>query len=89
MGRNGKAYVNRHYRWDVILTKYERMIARLRTQPARTDACRSAIDHAMASASPARRRSRPRRPQAESRHARAINRRTVAGAAAAAHGRSR
>jgi glycosyltransferase involved in cell wall biosynthesis len=35
MGRNGKAYVNRHYRWSAILTKYERLIARLRTQPAR------------------------------------------------------
>jgi len=30
MGRNGKAYVNRYYRWDVILSKYERMMARLR-----------------------------------------------------------
>ncbi|MEO8482072.1 MAG: glycosyltransferase family 4 protein [Acidobacteriota bacterium] len=35
MGRNGKAYVNRNYRWSAILTKYERMITRLRTQPAR------------------------------------------------------
>jgi len=35
MGRNGKAYVNRQYRWSAILTKYERLIARLRTQPAR------------------------------------------------------
>jgi glycosyltransferase involved in cell wall biosynthesis len=34
MGRNGKAYVNRHYRWDIILTKYERMMTRLR-QPQR------------------------------------------------------
>jgi len=30
MGRNGKAYVNRFYRWDIILSKYERMMARLR-----------------------------------------------------------
>jgi glycosyltransferase involved in cell wall biosynthesis len=30
MGRNGKAYVNRNYRWDHILAKYERMFARLR-----------------------------------------------------------
>ncbi len=29
MGRNGKAYVNQHYRWDIILAKYERMMARL------------------------------------------------------------
>jgi hypothetical protein len=35
MGRNGKAYVNRHYRWSAILNKYERMFTRLRTQPAR------------------------------------------------------
>lgn len=35
MGRNGKAYVNRNYRWSAILTKYERLITRLRTQPAR------------------------------------------------------
>jgi len=30
MGRNGRAYVNRYYRWDIILSKYERMMARLR-----------------------------------------------------------
>jgi glycosyltransferase involved in cell wall biosynthesis len=34
MGRNGKQYVNRHYRWDLILSKYERMFTRLR-QPMR------------------------------------------------------
>ena len=34
MGRHGKAYVNRFYRWDIILSKYERMMARLR-MPAR------------------------------------------------------
>ena len=34
MGRNGKLYINRHYRWDLILAKYERMFTRLR-QPAR------------------------------------------------------
>jgi glycosyltransferase involved in cell wall biosynthesis len=33
MGRNGKAYVNRHYRWSAILQKYEQMFTRLRTQP--------------------------------------------------------
>jgi glycosyltransferase involved in cell wall biosynthesis len=27
MGRNGKDYVKRNYRWDVILTKYDRLIA--------------------------------------------------------------
>jgi len=30
MGRNGKAYVNRHYRWSTIMAKYERLFARLR-----------------------------------------------------------
>lgn len=30
MGRNGRAYVNGNYRWDIILQKYERMMARLK-----------------------------------------------------------
>jgi glycosyltransferase involved in cell wall biosynthesis len=30
MGRNGKAYINRHYRWTQILSKYERLFTRLR-----------------------------------------------------------
>jgi glycosyltransferase involved in cell wall biosynthesis len=30
MGRNGRDYVRRNYRWDVILGKYERMIERVR-----------------------------------------------------------
>jgi glycosyltransferase involved in cell wall biosynthesis len=30
MGQNGRAYVRKNYRWDVILAKYERMFARLR-----------------------------------------------------------
>lgn len=35
MGRNGRTYVQTNYRWDVILSKYERMFARLRQpQPA-------------------------------------------------------
>ena len=45
---NGKAYVNRHYRWSIILNKYERMFARLRG-PAR--AARRASVSANASAS--------------------------------------
>jgi glycosyltransferase involved in cell wall biosynthesis len=32
MGRNGRAYVRKHYRWDVILAKYERMFAKLRAR---------------------------------------------------------
>ena len=30
LGRNGREYVRRNYRWDVILAKYERMIAKLK-----------------------------------------------------------
>ena len=30
MGRNGREYVRRHYRWDVIMSRYDRMLARLR-----------------------------------------------------------
>jgi glycosyltransferase involved in cell wall biosynthesis len=30
MGRNGREYVRRNYRWDVVLAKYERMIAKVR-----------------------------------------------------------
>ena len=30
MGRNGRAYVRKNYRWDVIISKYERMFAKLR-----------------------------------------------------------
>ncbi|MEW5983937.1 MAG: glycosyltransferase family 4 protein [Acidobacteriota bacterium] len=29
MGRNGRAYVREHYRWDVILGKYERLIGKV------------------------------------------------------------
>jgi glycosyltransferase involved in cell wall biosynthesis len=32
MGRNGKDYVKRNYRWDVILAKYDRLIAAARTR---------------------------------------------------------
>jgi glycosyltransferase involved in cell wall biosynthesis len=30
MGRNGKEYVKRNYRWDIILQKYDRLMAALR-----------------------------------------------------------
>lgn len=30
LGQNGKAYVNRNYKWGTILAKYERMFSRLR-----------------------------------------------------------
>jgi glycosyltransferase involved in cell wall biosynthesis len=29
MGQNGREYVRRHYRWDAIIQKYERMIAKI------------------------------------------------------------
>jgi glycosyltransferase involved in cell wall biosynthesis len=31
MGRNGRAYVRKFYRWDVILSKYDRMFTRLKS----------------------------------------------------------
>ena len=30
MGANGRAYVRKNYRWDVIIAKYERMFTKLR-----------------------------------------------------------
>ena len=32
MGRNGRAYVRKNYRWDVILAKYEKMFTKLRAR---------------------------------------------------------
>ena len=32
MGRNGKEYIKRNYRWDVILSKYDRLITAARTR---------------------------------------------------------
>jgi hypothetical protein len=34
MGRNGRAYIHRNYRWSVILRKYERLLSRLATTGA-------------------------------------------------------
>jgi glycosyltransferase involved in cell wall biosynthesis len=34
MGRNGKLYINRHFRWDLVLAKFERLFSRIR-QPVR------------------------------------------------------
>jgi hypothetical protein len=31
MGQHGKAYVDEHYRWSIILNKYERIFTRLKT----------------------------------------------------------
>ena len=30
MGRNGKEYIKRNYRWDVIMSKYDKLIGSLR-----------------------------------------------------------
>jgi glycosyltransferase involved in cell wall biosynthesis len=34
-GRNGRHYVRQNYRWDVILSKYDRMFSRLRSSKGR------------------------------------------------------
>lgn len=58
MGRNGRAYVNGNYRWDIILQKYERMMARLKAPaPAPRDAAPDAD----------RERERDRRPPPQQR----------------------
>jgi hypothetical protein len=30
MGRNGRAYIRDNYRWDLIMGKYERMMAKVK-----------------------------------------------------------
>jgi glycosyltransferase involved in cell wall biosynthesis len=35
LGRQGRSYVRTHYRWEVILAKYERMFTRLKGQARR------------------------------------------------------
>ena len=30
LGENGREYVRRNYRWDIVLGKYERIFARVR-----------------------------------------------------------
>jgi len=30
LGRNGRDYVRRNYRWDIVLARYERIFARVR-----------------------------------------------------------
>tara|TARA_B100000470_G_C19702972_1_gene351849 strand:- start:470 stop:913 length:444 start_codon:yes stop_codon:yes gene_type:complete len=36
MGRKGQDYVQSHYRWDVILEKYERLISSIRERSSNT-----------------------------------------------------
>ena len=31
LGRNGRDYVRRNYRWEVVLGKYERIFAKVRS----------------------------------------------------------
>ncbi len=31
LGKNGRAYIDKHYRWDTVLQKYERLFTRVRT----------------------------------------------------------
>jgi glycosyltransferase involved in cell wall biosynthesis len=35
MGRNGREYVRRNYRWDIVLQKYERVFAKVRAAGVR------------------------------------------------------
>jgi glycosyltransferase involved in cell wall biosynthesis len=37
LGKNGQRYVNRHYRWQTIMSKYERILTRLRAPGARDE----------------------------------------------------
>jgi glycosyltransferase involved in cell wall biosynthesis len=30
MGRNGRDYIRKYYRWDVIMAKYDRLLAKIR-----------------------------------------------------------
>lgn len=32
LGRNGRRYVQQHYRWEAVLARFERLVARLRSQ---------------------------------------------------------
>jgi glycosyltransferase involved in cell wall biosynthesis len=32
LGRNGRAYVREHYRWELIMGKYEKLMGELRGQ---------------------------------------------------------
>jgi glycosyltransferase involved in cell wall biosynthesis len=32
LGRNGRRYVQQHYRWDAVLARFERLIARVKSR---------------------------------------------------------
>ena len=44
MGENGRAYVEKNYRWDVIIAKYEKMFPKLR---AVATACTEYFSHGL------------------------------------------
>ena len=45
MGQNGREYVKKNYRWDVILSKYDRMIGKVRgNECIRNDECSMTSD---------------------------------------------
>lgn len=45
LGRNGKAYINQHYKWSTVLAKYDRLFARLRAPAGETRDPRDHRDH--------------------------------------------
>ena len=40
LGRNGRDYVRRNYRWDIVLGKYERIFAKVRNARQLGSTCR-------------------------------------------------
>jgi glycosyltransferase involved in cell wall biosynthesis len=69
MGRNGKAYVNQHYRWSTVLTKYDRLFAKLRGGAREPDL--GPRPHAGAQhGTPVRTPNRPTHSRGQSRHQR-------------------
>jgi glycosyltransferase involved in cell wall biosynthesis len=70
MGRNGKAYVNQHYRWNTVLAKYERLFSRLRGGAREQDAGARSQGTPVHHGAPARHPNRPTHPRGPSRHQR-------------------
>jgi len=65
MGRNGQAYVNANYRWDIIMHKYERMMTRLKA-PTPVRGAEPDRSRRPAAAPPRAAAPRDRRPQGRS-----------------------
>ena len=66
MGRNGQAYVNANYRWDIIMHKYERMMTRLKS-PSPVRGPEPERDRDRDRRTPQRPAQRDRRPQGQHR----------------------